>query len=298
MRLVGLNHKNLYNLFVPFSNMPTQDTSGIKNNILLALRQRGPSLPIHIANDVKISALFASAFLSELLSEKQIILSHMKVGNSPLYLLPGQEYMLEKFAEHLKSKEKDAFMLLRDKKILKDIDQHPAIRVALRSIRDFAIPFKQNNEIYWRYLTVPEVEVPKQPEKEKPSEKGLDIFSKEERQIVKAKKKSVKRKPTKKKNDIFFNKVKEFLSRQTIVITEVESLAKNELILKIKSKGRESLLFAYNKKRISETDIIKAGKKAKEINLPYVLLSKGGPLKKVENLLEALRDLDSIETLK
>ena len=40
------------------------------------------------------------------------------------------------------------------------------------------------------------------------------------------------------------------------------------------------------------------GKKALELNLSYILLSKGGPLKKVENLLSALKHLNSIETLK
>jgi len=290
--------------------MPAQDTTEIKQNIVNVLRNRGPCLPVHISSEVKISALFASAFLSELLSEKQLKLSYMRVGNSPLYLLPGQEPLLERFAHHLKSKEKEAFMLLKEKKILKDSEQHPAIRVALRNIRDFAIPFRKDIEIYWRYLTVPEIELKQESEKEIPleipiKEKILDIFEdgqpKEIKQIppkIKSEKKKIFKKKTTKKNDIFFNKVKEFLSSKFITIIEVENLSKNELILRIKSKGKENVLFAYNKTRISEADIIKASKKANEIKLPYILLSKGGPLKKVENLLEALKQLDSIETLK
>ena len=136
-------------------------------------------------------------------------------------------------------------------------------------------------------------------------EKILDIFEddqpKEIKQIppkIKSEKKKISKKKTTKKNDIFFNKVKEFLSSKFITIIEVENLSKNELILRIKSKGKENVLFAYNKTRINEADIIKASKKANEIKLPYILLSKGGPLKKVENLLEALKQLDSIETLK
>lgn len=290
--------------------MPTQDTTEIKQNIVNVLRNRGPCLPVHISSEVKISALFASAFLSELLSEKQLKLSYMRVGNSPLYLLPGQEPLLERFAHHLKSKEKEAFLLLKEKKILKDSEQHPAIRVALRNIRDFAIPFRKDIEIYWRYLTVPEIGLKQESEKEISleipiKEKILDIFEddqpKEIKQIppkIKSEKKKISKKKTTKKNDIFFNKVKEFLSSKFITIIEVENLSKNELILRIKSKGKENVLFAYNKTRINEADIIKASKKANEIKLPYILLSKGGPLKKVENLLEALKQLDSIETLK
>ena len=276
--------------------MPAQDTSDIKEKILLAIRRRGPSLPIHISHDVKISPLFAAAFLSELVSEQKLKISYMRVGNSPLYFLKGQEPLLEKFSDHLKSKEKDAFLLLQHKKILKDSEQHPAIRVALRSIRDFAIPFRRGEEIFWRYFNSPEEKIKVKEIQEKGGEKDLGIFEKEEKQ--KPKKKTKKRKTTRKKNDIFFNKVKEFLSSKSIVISEVESLSKNELVLKVKSGGKNNLLFAYNKKRISESDIVKAGKKASEIGLQYMLLSKGGPLKKVENLLEALRNLDSIETLK
>ena len=34
------------------------------------------------------------------------------------------------------------------------------------------------------------------------------------------------------------------------------------------------------------------------MHLQYTLLSLGGPLKKVENLIHSLKNLDSIETLK
>ena len=276
--------------------MPTQDAALIKEKVISILRRRGPILPVPLSSELEISPLFASAFLSELVAEKKIRISFMKVGNSPLYFLAGQEPLLERFSHHLKSREKDAFELLQNKKFLKDIEQDPAIRVALRSIRDFAIPFKKNDEIFWRYFTVNELEsrIKEAPKKE---EKELGIF--EEKGTSKPKpKKTIKRKKTTKKNDIFFNKVKEFLSNHDINIIEVENLAKNELILKVKLKEKENLLFAYNKKRISEADIIKAGKKASELNLSYTLLSKGGPLKKVENLLRALGHLNSIETLK
>jgi len=38
---------------------------------MLAFKRRGPSLPVHIASETGLSMLFASAFLSELLSEKK-----------------------------------------------------------------------------------------------------------------------------------------------------------------------------------------------------------------------------------
>ncbi len=280
--------------------MPTKDTSEIKEKILSVLRRRGPSLPVHISGETGMSALFASAFLSELFAEKKIKISDMKVGNSPLYFLPGQEPSLEKFSEHLKNRERDAFELLKEKKFLKDSEQQPAIRVALRSIKDFAIPFKKNEEIFWRYFTVPESEFklkgkPIKSEK-KIKREELDIFDKEIKEKSKIKT-PARKKTSQKKNEKFFNKVKEFLSAKSIEIIDIESFNKNELVLRVNKEG-EKLLVAYNKKRINENDIVKANKKASEAGLPYIILSLGEPLKKLSILIDALEKLSSIESFK
>jgi len=298
--------------------MPTQDTSNIKEKIMLTFKRRGPSLPVHIASETGLSMLFASAFLSELLSEKKIKLSFMKVGSSPIYLLQGQEPMLERFSQYLKSKEKEAFELLKRKRFLKDDEQVPAIRIALREIKDFAIAFKNDEEIFWRYFTIPEnefepkvksIEKTQQPEdKKKPVEKTLDkqelnIFDKQKtapKDIPSKEGKKIpikKRTATKNNNDKFFNKVKEFLSEKSIEILDIENFSKSDLILRIKTKGEEKLLVAYNKKRISEADIIKAHKKAIEFNLRYIILSLGEPLKKIDNLIKAIKDLSGIERI-
>ncbi|GBE19854.1 MAG TPA: hypothetical protein ENG87_01265 [Candidatus Pacearchaeota archaeon] len=279
--------------------MPTQDTSKIKEKIFFVIRQKGPSLPVHIARETGLSMLFSSAFLSELVSEEKIKISNMRVGNSPIYFIPGQEKYLEKFSEHLKSKEKEAFLRLKEKKFLRDEIQEPAIRVALRSIKDFAIPFKSGEIIFWRYFTIPESElVLKQKQPQKPSETkketqpGLDIFDKTK--TPKAKKISKKKVINKKPGDKFFNKVKEFLSRKLIEISDIDSFSKNEITLRVRISGRENLLFAYNKKRVNEEDIVKAYKKASQLNLPYSILSLGEPLKKLENLIEAVKTLERI----
>ncbi len=296
--------------------MPAKDASEIKEKILLILKRRGPSLPVHIAKETELSILFASAFLSELLSEKKIKMSNMKIGSSPIYFISGQEPILEKSSQYLKSKEKDAFTLLKEKRIIKDTEQNPAIRVALRSIKDFAVPFKKDGEIFWRYFTIPESEFkidekqkarltqPKaqqeivrlkikqsEPVSEQIKQKELNIFDKPK---LKPKK---RRKPSQKKNDKFFNKVKEFLSQKSIEILDIESFSKNDLFLRINDAGKERLLVAYNKKRINENDIIKAHKKASELNLSYIILSLGEPLKKLSNLINAIKDLRGIEKI-
>ena len=339
--------------------MPTSNNaSHIKEKIIFILKTKGPTIPIHIAQETGISMLFASAFLSELLSERTIKMSHMRVGNSPIYFISGQEPQLERFSNYLKSKEKEAFLLIQERKFLKDSEQSPAIRVALREIRDFAIPFKRNNEIIWRYLTSPESDFKKEikpieeheyveakpkvfnnterlisekiikdikievvnedleetkrekEEEEKPAE---EIGIKEEIIIAEKKKPTkekedrlkIKLKPTKvskkrntpKKEDPFFEKIKEFLSKETIEIVNIERFGKNEILLRIKSEGKEKLLVAYNKKKIEDTDIINANKKASELDLKYLILSMGEPSKKLLNLIESIQNLEKMEKI-
>lgn len=380
--------------------MPTQDASKIRERILSILRMKGPTIPVYISQEVGISMLFASAFLSELLSDKLIKMSSMRVGNSPIYYISGQEPQLENFSKYLKSKEKEAFQILQEKKFLKDSEQSPAIRVALREIKDFAFPFRRGNETFWRYLTSKESEfkydikpieqhqyvepkprtydqrerelgekiikdikiediedIRKEKEKlekkEKPqetkeqqeeiieeiqeeikedieediikdeqeieeNEKEQEIKetkeSREEQEDPKEKKKptkektkkakpktkiqkTTKKKANEKQDNKFFDKIKEFLSKETIEILSVESFNKNEIHLKIKSEGQEKLLVAYNKKRIMDTDIINANKKASQLNLKYVILSMGEPSKKLSNLIEAAQNLGKVEKI-
>ena len=126
--------------------------------IITSIQRRGPSLPVQIAKEVNMASLFVSAFLAELVGNKKVRVSNLKVGGSPLYYLDGQEEKLENFHNYMHPKEAEAFLLLKKNKILKDSDQEPAIRVALRSIKDFSAPLSVNNELYWRHTFIPELE--------------------------------------------------------------------------------------------------------------------------------------------
>ena len=298
----ALNHKKIYNP-PSFSQRIMQDPNEIKDRIISVLKSKGPSLPVHIAGEIKTTILFSSAFLGELVSEKRVRMSHMRVGSSPLYFLPGQESFLEKFHEHLKSKEKDAFLLLREKRFLADSAQQPAIRVALRELRDFALPFKKGEEIIWRFFSVPEsefkikeekpqiLEVKEEPIKEKP----LGIFIKEEPEIKPRKRaRKIARKKSPEMEEKFFNDVKEFLSGNSMDLLDIKNFGKKEITLRVRDKGEEKLLIAYKKNKITEKDIIKASKKASEANLQYIILGLGGPLKKLDSLIDALKGLSSI----
>lgn len=134
-----------------------------KESIISFIRRNGPSLPVSIARSIESSPLFASAFLSELGAERKVKMSNMKVGSSPLYYLPEQEHLLEKFIDHLNTREKEAFQKLKESKVLEDESLEPVIRVALRSIKDFAIPVKirinENSKIFWKFFTISDQEL-------------------------------------------------------------------------------------------------------------------------------------------
>jgi hypothetical protein len=317
------------------------DAGLIKEKIMALIQAHGPSLPVFIANRTGLSIIFASAFLSELIADKRLKISHMRIGSSPLYFITGQEPQLENYSNYLKNKEKDAFILIKERRFLKDKDLEPAIRVALRVIRDFAVPFKRNEEIYWRYFLVGELEFQESPKEEvrpivkEPEEKVIEIIeikpkeknpiaekevilevkeeSKREEEIEKKKEvkepkesKETKKHPKKKqetkkkvsakekKNNNFFSRIKEFLSQRQIEILGIEEISVVKIIFRVK-KEDEYLIIAYNKKKITENDLVNSSKKAEEMNLPYQILLLGEPLKRFDNLIKAVKNLRNIE---
>jgi len=278
----------------------------IKERIISALKRRGPSLPVHIAKEMGMDILFTSAFLSDLIAEKNVKISHMKVGNSPLYFCPEQENMLKNFAHYLKSKEKDAYLLLEEKRFLKDDEQEPAIRVALRKLKDFAKPLEKQGNLFWRFFETPEEQeikgeistIKEQEIKEESLEIAEKKPKKERTKIERTPKKTHKKAPQRKKqNEKFLERVKEFLAKHSGEIINIEEIGKSEFTLRIKIDEEEQLLIAYNKKRICEKDIIKAAKKSKELNLKYSVLSLGDLPKKISDLIIALQNIKNIEKI-
>ena len=288
------------------------DSKEVHEKIINILKENGPSLPINLSKKIGMSSLFISAFLSELTNEKRIKVSHLKVGGSPLYFLEGQEEQLEPFSRFLHPREAEAFLLLKKNKTLKDSEQEPAIRVALRSIRDFSIGSKQNDEIYWRYFSTPESKITNS--KEDTSEKLLEtldknpkkqtnqikkITPKENIKIVKPKQETVfnnplvikektKSKKEKPKSD-FVQKIIQILKEHYQIIEEKEYKPKEyNCLLKIKSElGPISFLTqAKDKKSISETDLKKLLSNAQSIPLPALFIYTGKLSKKATEFAE------------
>jgi len=285
--------------------MISKDPIEIKEKIVQILTNKGPLLPVYISKEMGLESIFTSAFLSELVSEKKIRVSNMRIGSSPIYFTEEKIHELEKFGLYLKSKEKETFLLIKEKKFLEDEKLEPAMRVAIREIKDFAVPFEQNEKLIWRYFLTQESEFKEQKAKTKEAQKEeikevkLEEIRIKEGQHKKEKQKREKTpKIQKTKNNKFFEKVKEFLSNKNIEIKTIENIGTKELIARIKENNEEKLLICFDKKKLSENDLIKANKKANELGLRYILLSLKEPSKKMMDYIDALKNLEEIKSLK
>jgi len=302
-----------------------------KNEILKFLKTSGPSLPVQIARAIQMDPVFASAILSELLSEKEIKTSHMKIGASPLYLIKGQEQQLEEKSSDLKSIEKETQKKLKEKKIIFDEQEEPATRVALRNLKDFAIPFKFRDKITWKYAFTPQEEIDKTlfpkkniyneeteqpPTKEERDETPTDVLIKDEQEVPKAwevKKDEIKKAKEesrkvenifdepKEKNtssETFLRKIEQFLKNQNTTITSLEEVDKKKVTAIIESNSNSSILFAFNKIRINETELLTCYKTASKKNLPYQIIINGDLTKKLTETILAHQKLTKIHKLK
>jgi len=273
-------------------------TNETQEKIIEVLKNKGPSLPIQIAKELSISSLFISAFLSELANEKRIKVSHLKVGGSPLYFLEGQEEKLESYYKYLHPKEAETFLLLKKNKILKDSEQEPAIRVALRSIRDFAIGFKKDEKIYWKYILLSENKVKeilepkpdkktlKQKQPIKISKPNLKQDNKFQNPLIISTKKTKKQKP----KSEFVQKIINFLNQNNLKIIQEKNYKAKEYncIIQIRSElGLINFLTqAKDKKTISELDLKKLLSNAQAIPLPAFILYTQEISKKAKEYLK------------
>ena len=280
-----------------------------KEIILSYISKNGPSLPVHIAKAADLSILFASAFLSELYSEGKIKMSNMKVGSSSLYYLAGQEQMLENFTNYLNQKEKEAFSLLSSKKILMDADQAPAIRVALRAIKDFALPLKirisEEEKILWKYFTVEEAELNSlleelSPNKktgesktEQPVEKKEALLPRDKSQEVLVAKPEKKHK-TENEGE-FIKKVKNYLEKKDLEIISIFLEKRKELLGIIRKNSffgkQEYYLIVKDKKRVTEAELDLALEKSQAEKMPVLIIAPGELDKKASMRILSLRNL-------
>lgn len=292
----------------------------LRERIVEIIKLKGPVLPVQIAKEIGSNILMASAHLAELTASKRLKISTIKVGGSPLYYLSGQEAFLQKFVGNMNDKEKKAYDSLQQNKILRDSEQEPVIRVALREIKDFAVPlnvtYNENKEIFWKwYLTPSEeaekiikqkleiLEMPLEKKVEgKIEEKTIEKIQKqeireqkiEEKPLERIQQKIPKEKPRKykprEKEDNFLNAISKFFNKNSINIISSEVIKKNseiDFIVEIPSVVGNLQYYckAKNKKRISDADLSSAFVKGQFKKLPVLVVSNGDLSAKAQEIL-------------
>lgn len=297
-----------------------------REQILQFIRTRGPVLPVQIAKEINTNILMASAYLSELSSNKKIKVSNLKIGSSPLYYLPGQEIRLQSFSNNLNDKERKAFEMIRDKKILRHSELEPALRVMLQSLKDFAMPLQVDyhgkTEIFWKWYltddkeveqTVKESVTPKEDnlqeettgvkeeikqEAEIKKEGMIGNKVSERQKILEIKKDDKRRLPVLEVKTSLLDKriEKLFLKNNMQIIEENVDVNKGNIVRIQSSIGPLNYYCRiFNKKKISEGDISLLYINAQSLRLSSILVTPGQLTKKAKEMVE--NDLKGIVIL-
>ncbi|MBI2656044.1 hypothetical protein HYX06_06495 [Candidatus Woesearchaeota archaeon] len=290
----------------------------LREKIVEIVKSKGPVLPVQISKEIGTNILMASAHLAELTASKRLKISNVKVGGSPLYYLAGQEPMLQKFTGNFNDKEKKAFDLLSQIRILVDSEQEPVMRVALREIKDFAMPlnvtYNSKTEIFWKWFLTPDDEAEKiiktklgidkpeekkieakkaepiKPLKEKPAPKEIKESPQQKlKEPIEKLQEKRGRKP-KEKEDLFLKDLMKFFEKNRINIISSEVVKRNseiDFVVEIPSVVGNLQYYckAKNKKRTSDSDLSTAYVKGQLKKLPVLVLSTGELSSKAQEML-------------
>ncbi|MBI2101518.1 hypothetical protein HYT53_02805 [Candidatus Woesearchaeota archaeon] len=276
-----------------------------RDKILEIVKAKGPVLPVQVSKEIGSNILMASAHLAELTASGKLKISHIKVGGSPLYYLSGQEEMLQKFTGNMNDKEKKAYDLLSQSTVLRDSEQEPVVRVALREIKDFALPlnvnYNNNKEIFWKWhmtsndeaeqLIKQKLEISEKPPEKKAEEaKEQKIEEKQAQKQLKEKSKEPRRYKPREREDIFLRDLTRFFERNKVNIVSSETIKKNseiDFIVEIPSVVGNLQYYckAKNKKRINDSDLSNAYVKGQLKRLPVIFLSQGELSAKAQEMI-------------
>ncbi|RLE46144.1 hypothetical protein DRJ25_04640 [Candidatus Woesearchaeota archaeon] len=251
--------------------------SGMNNSrekVLNIIKSKGPLLPAAVAKEINTNILFASAILAELVSSKIVKITYLKVGGSPLYYVPGQQYKLVNYKDKLNEKDRKTFDILKEKKILRDSEVSPLMRVSLRNIKDFAVPLEvtldASIDIFWKwYLLSNEDAEALIKEQLFPKEKEE---SKEEVEIAKAKQEVVDSTLTEKEKSLQAEIVSEQKDKKQDQVQRTlvdEKGEKTEKELKEEAEKQKEEVLAPQAEPKPEPKSDDAMKKSEEVNQDF-----------------------------
>ncbi len=275
-----------------------------KGDVLSIVEQKGPVLPRDVVKELGGDTFLMGAILSQLVDKKEIKISHTKIGGSPVYYIASQKEKIQDLYKYLREKEKEAYDLIKTKKVMRDTTAQPAIRVALRNIRDFAKPLevkiKGVKEIFWKWyllentaaesyirdIVKKEFSEPSiEKERPKPISEELPKIEKEKQQVLPKQEPKTEEKPE------LLTKVNQTFDTKDIEIIEQKIIRKNseiEMIINVPSPIGKLKFFCKirNKKKNNDKDLSSAYVEGQLKKLPVLYVTTGEFTKKAEQLLE------------
>ncbi len=273
-----------------------------KEDVLSIVEQKGPVLPRDVVKELGGDTFLVGAILSQLVDKKEIKISHTKIGGSPVYYVSGQEEKLQNLYKFLKSKEKEAYDLIKSKKVIRDLTATPAIRVALRNIRDFAKPLevkiKGEKELFWKWYLLDNTSVETYVREIVKKEFSAQVIEKKEPKALEVEKKENERQevlseepPKKEERQELLSKINDTFTNKNIEIIEEKIIRKNSeinFIIIVPSPVGKLKFFCKvrNKKKNNDKDLSSAYVEGQMKKLPVLYVTTGEFTKKAEQLLE------------
>lgn len=268
---------------------------------ILALAEAQPLLPNHVAKEMGVNTLMASAMLSEMSSKGILKVSALKVGSSPLYYKPDRKEHLLTFLGSLNDKDRKTAELLKEQRVLRDTAQEPLTRVSLRAIKDFAVPLNVSTngatELFWKWYLLSDQEA-EQDIRNILEPKSKEAIPEKPREAVPAGAPAGRRRKTAKtlSPDEFLNHVHSFFSSNKIEVLEQIAIKKKseyDFIIKLDSTVGALTYYckAKNKKSLAESDVSHAFVQGQLRKLPVLLVTTGDLTRQAGLLAQDLKGL-------
>ncbi|MFH2021131.1 MAG: hypothetical protein ABIJ34_06955 [archaeon] len=296
-----------------------------KDQVLSIVKENGPLIPRDVVKIVGGDTFITGAVLSTLVDSKAVRMSHAKIGGTPVYYVVGQEPKLEKLYQYLNEKDKKAYDVLKENKIIRDIDCDPLLRVALRNIRDFAKPLEvqigESKEVFWKWhlftneesepiirqiitgktpdksiqreIAIPEIAIPPI-EKIKEEEKPIPKISEKPKERPKEIQEKIGQEEKSKEfiniEDDFYSRIQKIFKDKGIVILETQIIRKKsdiEMIINIPTPVGAMKYFckARDKKKSNDKDLSSIYVQSQVKKMPTLYITTGDLTKKAEEQL-------------
>lgn len=134
-----------------------------KNQVLDVVRAKGYVVPSDLTREFRTDTFVIGAILSDLVHDKKLGVTSVKIGGSPAYYALEQKEKLQDLFKYLNEKDRGTFQLLLQQKVLADSEQPPLLRVSLRTIKDYAKPIEVTTSgqtyLFWKWYLASEQEI-------------------------------------------------------------------------------------------------------------------------------------------